>query len=210
MSPFTPLRAIYALWLLFVVSWAVAAVGASGAAARPGLGVQLRYFALNWVGVMLLVFVTPSPVLRFVRVRRLISAMPGATPLWATPPLVGWILFGLSVVGFAFAWWARLHLGALWSATITRKADQTIVETGPYALVHHPIYTGLILAVFALAALKASPVAVLGAVLVSVGWWVKAGTEETFLREGLSPEARAAYDAYRARVPMLVPGFGRR
>ena len=46
--------------------------------------------------------------------------------------------------GLAFCWWARLHLGAMWSGTVTRKDDHHIVDTGPYGLVRHPIYTGLI------------------------------------------------------------------
>ena len=53
----------------------------------------------------------------------------------------------------------RIHLGALWSGSITRKADHRIVDTGPYGVVRHPIYTGLIAAAIAMAAVKATPVA---------------------------------------------------
>ncbi|MFO1187201.1 MAG: isoprenylcysteine carboxylmethyltransferase family protein [Alphaproteobacteria bacterium] len=41
-------------------------------------------------------------------------------------------------------WWARFHLGPLWSATITRKDDHKIIDTGPYARVRHPIYTDFV------------------------------------------------------------------
>ena len=54
------------------------------------------------------------------------------------------VLALLTIPGFLFAWWARLHLGRLWSGTVTRKADHRIVDTGPYAIVRHPIYTGLL------------------------------------------------------------------
>jgi protein-S-isoprenylcysteine O-methyltransferase Ste14 len=209
MLPLTAIAAIYALWVLFSVSWALAALWSSGAQGRPGLGAQLGYILLNGTGAILLFLAGPLPVRHHLgRLRRLIAAIPGATPLWTLPPWAGWALVGLAAAGFAFAWWARLHLGALWSSTITRKADHRIVDTGPYGRVRHPIYTGLIAAAFALAAIKASPAAILGAALITAGWWLKARTEEAFLRQGLSPEARGAYDAYRTRVPMLVPRLG--
>ena len=79
-----------------------------------------------------------------------------------------------------------------------------MVDTGPYAIVRHPIYTGLITSVFATAALKGILIGILGALLMIVGFWIKARLEERFLREQLGPDI---YDAYRRRVPMLVP-FG--
>ena len=205
MLPLTPLAAIYALWVSFSLSWALAALWSSGAQGRAGLGAQLSYIVLNGTGAILLFLAGPLPVRHHLgRLRRLTAAIPGATPLWSLPPLAGWALVALAITGFAFAWWARLHLGALWSSTITRKADHRIVDTGPYGLVRHPIYTGLICAAFALAALKASPAAILGAALITTGWWLKARTEEAFLRE----DSGAAYDAYRTRAPMLVPRLG--
>ena len=66
----------------------------------------------------------------------------------------------------------------------------------------HPIYTGLIIALLATAATEATPVALLGAVLIALGLWVKARAEERFLLSELGPEA---YESYRRRVPMLVP-----
>ncbi len=110
----------------------------------------------------------------------------------------------LCAAGFGFAWWARIHLGQLWSAFVTRKADHRIVDTGPYGIVRHPIYTGIILAAIALAIVKGTLIAIGGALLAAFGFWVKARLEEGFLREQLGAEA---YDAYRRRVPMLVP-FG--
>jgi protein-S-isoprenylcysteine O-methyltransferase Ste14 len=68
--------------------------------------------------------------------------------------------------------------------------------------VRHPIYTGLIIALLATAASEATPVAALGAVLIALGLWLKARTEERFLLTELGPDA---YESYRRRVPMLVP-----
>jgi protein-S-isoprenylcysteine O-methyltransferase Ste14 len=124
------------------------------------------------------------------------------TRLWEAPSTFGWTMVGLAVCGFVFCWWARLHLGRLWSGTVTRKEGHRVVDTGPYALVRHPIYTGLLAAAIATAALKATPLAVAGTLLIAVGLVLKAQLEEKFLREELGAES---YDAYRRRVPMLVP-----
>ena len=107
-------------------------------------------------------------------------------------------MVALCLIGFAFAWWARIHLGQLWSAFVTRKADHHIVDTGPYGIVRHPIYTGIILAAIVEGTVYASTI------LIVLGFWVKARLEEGFLREQLGTEV---YDAYRRRVPILVP-FG--
>ena len=68
----------------------------------------------------------------------------------------------------------------------------------------HPIYTGIIAAVVATAILKGALSGVVGALLMTFGFWIKAKLEERFLSEQLGPEA---YDSYRCRVPMLIP-FG--
>ena len=113
-----------------------------------------------------------------------------------------WVLAGVAALGFVLCWWARLYMGRLWSASITRKQDHRIVDGGPYALVRHPIYTGISLAGFRYRFAGGNLVALAGAVLLTLGWYVKARIEENFLRAELGAEA---YDAYAARVPMLVP-----
>jgi protein-S-isoprenylcysteine O-methyltransferase Ste14 len=122
--------------------------------------------------------------------------------LWVVSQSVGWSMIVLATAGFAFAWWARIHLGRLWSGFVTRKAGHRIVDTGPYRLVRHPIYTGIDTAALALLVVKATPLAIAGFVLIVWGYWIKARIEERFLREELGTEA---YNVYAQRVPMLVP-----
>jgi protein-S-isoprenylcysteine O-methyltransferase Ste14 len=52
----------------------------------------------------------------------------------------------LTMPGVCFAVWARSHLGKYWSGRITLKEDHRVIQTGPYAWVRHPIYSGLLLA----------------------------------------------------------------
>lgn len=84
---------------------------------------------------------------------------------------------------------------------ITRKEGHRLVDTGPYGLVRHPIYTGLIGAVLATTIEEATPTALVGGVMMVFGLWLKATLEERFLREELAPQV---YDAYRQRVPKLL------
>ena len=101
--------------------------------------------------------------------------------LWRLPHWAGWAMTAVAAAGFAFTWWARVTLGDLWSSAVSRKENHVIVERGPYGLVRHPIYTGLIAAAFATAIQVGSAQSLVGAALMSVGFWLKARLEERFL-----------------------------
>jgi len=109
-------------------------------------------------------------------------------------------------LGIAFAWWARLHLGRLWSGRITRKVDHRVVDSGPYGIVRHPIYTGLLLSLLATSVAKGTVPGIAGFALLLLGIWMKAGLEERWLTQELG---EGDYESYRRRVPMLLP-FGRK
>jgi protein-S-isoprenylcysteine O-methyltransferase Ste14 len=208
MSTITPERAIAMAWAVWVVSWFLAAGWSRKTVKRAGQRAERLHLWVTLAGFVMILWTRDNPA----DPSREQWAFGGRgydlLKLWVTPPDVGWLLFGLTVLGFLFCWWARLHLGRLWSGTVTRKADHHIVDTGPYRLVRHPIYTGLILAAAATALEKGSYVAMAGAALVALGFWIKARLEERFLRAELGAEA---YDGYAARTPMLIPHpvFGR-
>ena len=127
--------------------------------------------------------------------------------LWRTPIALAWAMAAVVFAGLLFTWWARIHLGRLWSSSVTRKADHHVVDTGPYGIVRHPIYTGIILASLATAAMRGTALAWLGACVMTTGWVIKARLEEEFLREQLGADV---YGEYARRVPMLAPLAGRR
>lgn len=187
-----PERACYAIWIAWALSRWAAAIWSSRAASRASVAEQLPYRLLTIAGFFLLFGANTR------------RGYHGPLRLWSLPTGAAWVMAALCIAGFAFAWWARLHLGRLWSAFVTRKADHRIIDTGPYGIVRHPIYAGIILAALALAIVKDTVYAVAGALLATLGFWIKARLEEGFLREQLGADA---YDAYRRRVPMLLP-FG--
>jgi protein-S-isoprenylcysteine O-methyltransferase Ste14 len=188
-----PLDATFSAWGLFALSWLVAAFWADRAAKRPAWRDEWLYRIVTIAAVYLLF-------------RPAFPHAPAAMRLWALHKAALWALFAVAVAGFAFAWWARLYLGRLWSSAVTRKADHRIVDTGPYALVRHPIYTGLLLAAAATAGEQGTAQALAGFAALGLAFWIKARLEERFLSEELGADA---YAAYRGRVPMLIP-FGPR
>ena len=190
-APMTPQFAINYLWIIWAASWLIAAFWSDRSAKRPGLRAELLYRVVTFAGVALLFGV-------FTRSYR------GPWRLWYFDSGINWVLCAICALGFAFCWWARLHLGRLWSGWVSKKEGHRIIDTGPYAIVRHPIYTGIILSAFATAAMKGTAFALLGAAVMTLGFWIKARLEERFLRSELGAQS---YDAYRRRVPMLVP-FG--
>lgn len=121
--------------------------------------------------------------------------------LWPEMPLLDWLMFGVCAAGFAFCWWARIHLGTLWSAGVVRKEGHRVVDSGPYAIVRHPIYSGAIVAGIAFAIVRARPLPIAIVVAFAVIIGIKARYEERFLRD----EFGDAYDDYSRRVGRLVP-----
>ena len=183
-----PGLAVDVLWIGWLISWIVAAVWQKTTIKRVPVGAEIRYRLVLIIGVLLLA----------IRAR----GYSGPLRLYRANWDAAWTCVGFIALGFAFSWWARIHLGSLWSGSITRKEDHRVVDSGPYGIVRHPIYTGLLVAVLATAAIKGTILGFAGALIIAIGLCMKARMEEQWLRDELGTEA---YGAYRRRVPMLVP-----
>jgi protein-S-isoprenylcysteine O-methyltransferase Ste14 len=180
--------AVHALWFFWVVSWVLAAAWSRPAVKRPSEPAEglARLVIIVGFGLIFL----EGPILTF------------ATPLWVLAPAAAWGLVVVTLAAFTFCWWARLHLGPLWSAATTIKPGHQVIDTGPYRLVRHPIYTGILMAAAARAALYPTVTSVLGVAVLTLGFWMKARVEERFLTAELGADA---YGAYARRVRMLIP-----
>jgi protein-S-isoprenylcysteine O-methyltransferase Ste14 len=75
-----------------------------------------------------------------------------------------------------------------------------LVESGSYALVRHPIYGGLILGAIGWGLFTASPLALLGAMALTVFFDLKSRREELWLSDQFED-----YGAYRSRTRRLLP-----
>ena len=51
--------------------------------------------------------------------------------IWVNPPLLEWGGLLVIAAGVALCWWAKLHLGRLWSANVTHKQGHRMVDSGP-------------------------------------------------------------------------------
>jgi protein-S-isoprenylcysteine O-methyltransferase Ste14 len=110
---------------------------------------------------------------------------------------IGLALFGL---GLAFAIWARLHIGRNWGTPMSQKAEPELVTSGPYHLVRHPIYSGILCAAIGTGvALNWSWL--IAAAIAGVYFVYSATVEERYL----TSEFPDAYPAYRRATKMLVP-----
>jgi protein-S-isoprenylcysteine O-methyltransferase Ste14 len=121
--------------------------------------------------------------------------------LWHTTLALGVVTDCIVVAGAAFSVWARITLGRNWSAEVTFKQDHELIESGPYALARHPIYTGLIIMGLGTAINYGRAIGF--GVLVSVCgalWW-KARQEERVM----SRHFPDTYAAYKTRVRAIIP-----
>src|ERR1700722_18382590 len=110
---------------------------------------------------------------------------------------VGMFLFAL---GLGFAIWARVHIGRNWGTPMSQKEEPELVTTGPYCLVRHPIYSGILLAGVG-TAVALSWLWLIAMVLAGIYFTYSATVEERYLTEQF-PDA---YPAYKHSTKMLVP-----
>jgi protein-S-isoprenylcysteine O-methyltransferase Ste14 len=180
---------IEGLWVLFVAYWAVAAVGAKRSASRRRWGSE--------IGLRLLMFLLIFALLQSRSLRQFLGEMQRSA---SHSDILGWSGAMLCLVGFGLAIAARWHLGRNWGMPMSHKEQPELVTSGPYALIRHPIYTGLILAMLG-SAMAINIFWALLLVLLGPYFIYSARREETLMLQ-LFPET---YAAYRARTGMLAP-----
>jgi len=183
------------MWLAWVIYWLVASYSAKRTDRREPLGSRLLHLLpLTVAGCMLGADRLPGSFLN----ERLFPRLPAV--LWAGALL--------TAIGLLFAVWARLQLGRNWSASVTIKQDHELIVTGPYALVRHPIYTGLLMAIIGSAMARGEWRGLLAVLIAWAALWRKLRIEERWMADHFGQR----YDGYRRRVPALVPtrGWARR
>jgi protein-S-isoprenylcysteine O-methyltransferase Ste14 len=187
-----PRAIIVGSWLLFMLVWAIMAIGTKKKVHEQPANERRRY-TLPLLGA--LVFI--SGVLRFIPPFAFL-ARPFPVPIL---PL-HWTGAVAAVAGVLIAIWARLTLGRNWSGVVTLKEDHELVTAGPYAAIRHPIYTALILLFVGTTLLVATPGAVIGLLCVIWSCWVKLKQEEALMLQ----QFPGSYLGYMMRTKRLVPG----
>ena len=121
----------------------------------------------------------------------------GRTPLGHG---VGWVGVAACVVGVGVATWARVCLGRSWGMPMTVRAKPTLVSRGPYRVVRHPIYSGLLLALIGSALATGS--GVLPAAIGGGAYFVMSLRVEEADMAALFPDE---YPEYVKRTTRLIP-----
>ena len=176
------------VWIAFLLYWQIKAAGAKTTKRlEPAASRILR--ALVFLIVILLLSTTRIP-LRWLYLQ-----------LWPSGIWPFWIGAAFTIAGLLFAVWAREHLGSNWSRSVTVKQGHELITTGPYAVVRHPIYTGILTGFLGTAIAISQVRGVIAFVLVFLVFWAKLRMEE----EWMGSEFGETYATYVRQTAALVP-----
>lgn len=189
MVPFIE-RWIGFFWLAVVILLTLAAFTSKRSVQRQSGGSRFLQAGLAFIGIILIF-----------NLWRAFSA--GWLAERVIPRQPSWIFAGaaLTLLGIAFAAWARITLGRNWSGVVTIKQDHELILRGPYRLVRHPIYTGLLLGVLGTALVYGALRCFVGLLLCAIAFWLKLRIEEEFMMRQFGEQ----YANYCRRVRALVP-----
>jgi protein-S-isoprenylcysteine O-methyltransferase Ste14 len=121
---------------------------------------------------------------------------------WVLPPSLALFYIGavIATAGLGFSVWARVHLGEYWSGNVTLKEGHCLIRSGPYALVRHPIYTGILLGMLGSAVALDQVRGYLGFAVLTYSFIGKLRKEEAWLTEEFGEE----YLRYKREVRALI------
>ncbi len=180
---------VFSLWILFTGYWAIAArwtkPNVHAHSWRKGLGLRLGLAV-----VLVSVLSIPS-------VMRYMNHLQTLVDRHAEIAAAGTVI---CVLGMAFAFWARLHIGRNWGVPMSQKENPELVTTGPYAFIRHPIYTGVLTALLG-TGLSVSVICLPCLIAGTLYFIYSARREEAFM----SARFPEAYPAYMQRTKMLIP-----
>jgi protein-S-isoprenylcysteine O-methyltransferase Ste14 len=173
-------------WAAWVAYWLIMAFATKRTIERAG------FFGYRVVALIL--------VVGSVAAGRLLH-LSAQSQLWHTRLALGVLTDCIVVAGAAFTVWARITLGRNWSAEVTFKQDHELIESGPYALARHPIYTGLVVMALGTAINYGRAIGFGLFLALCGGLWWKARQEERIM----SRHFPDAYAEYRTRVHAIIP-----
>jgi len=173
-------------WVLFSLYWEISAKNSAAAkSAESQSSRRIHVFLAN--AALILEMVPLRGMSRFV-------------PLSSFVMLIG---LAVEAMGLVLAILSRRHLGCNWSGEISIKMDHQLIRSGPYKLLRHPIYTGLLTMYAGTALVNGTWLAIAGFVIAVFAYARKIRLEEANLNVAFGAE----YEAYRRESWALVPGL---
>jgi protein-S-isoprenylcysteine O-methyltransferase Ste14 len=179
---------VTSLWVIFCLYWVVSALRVKRTQQMEAAGRRFGTVAILVVAAFLI----------FARRANLGILSRRFTPQSETIKAASIVLVA---VGVAIAIWARRHIGEYWSSRVALKEDHHLIQSGPYARVRHPIYSGMLLAMIGTGLFVGEWRAIIGVLLVFAAHWQKARREEKLLASEFGP----IYQEYCGRTGSLIP-----
>jgi protein-S-isoprenylcysteine O-methyltransferase Ste14 len=176
---------ISATWLVVLAVWVILAFRTKRTLERSG-----GFARLAVIAVVLVVVLT-----------RPLANSSLHDRMWGPSSVLSFVAVVLVAIGALFAIWARITIGANWSGTVTFKQDHELMQNGPYNVVRHPIYSGLLLMGLASALANDEPYGFLLVAVVVAVFIPKIVIEEKLMTEHFPAE----YPQYRQRVKAIIP-----
>jgi len=125
-----------------------------------------------------------------------------ATAIIPARDVLFWVGILLIYAGIAFRFYAIHVLGAYFTTTVAVAPRQAVIETGPYRLIRHPSYTGLLILFLGYGLCLTnwlSLLVLLGCALIGLGYRIR--VEERVLTAQLGQP----YQEYMRRTKRLIP-----
>ena len=125
-----------------------------------------------------------------------------ATAITSARTFLFWLGILLIYAGIAFRLYAIHVLGASFTTTVAVAPEQTVIQTGPYRLIRHPSYTGLLITLLGLGLSSTnwlSLLVLMGCALLGLSYRIH--VEEHVLQEHLGQQ----YQEYMRRTKRLIP-----
>jgi protein-S-isoprenylcysteine O-methyltransferase Ste14 len=180
--------AIRVCWIIFIIVWLAGVAWTKRTIYRESSAERARYWLVLVIGYFVVIKSSdlPPPFDWLVVPHTTSSAWAGAF---------------LCISGLVFAIWARATLGTNWSGVVTLKEGHELIERGPYRVVRHPIYTGILAMSAGTAIAMGYFGGFLGLSLLFVSFWLKLRREEDLMLKHFP----AKYAAYQRRVKRIIP-----
>jgi protein-S-isoprenylcysteine O-methyltransferase Ste14 len=174
---------VVGIWVAFWLYWFVAALRTRGG----GQIAWSRHIGVRVVPAVVLIVLLRAGVLR--------ADSHVAEIAWRAVLGIALLLLGLG-----FAVWARLHIGRNWGVPMTQKEEPELVTSGPYRLVRHPIYAGILVGGIG-TAVALGWIWLVAVVLLGGYFFYSATVEERYM----TVQFPDAYPAYKRSTRMLLP-----
>jgi protein-S-isoprenylcysteine O-methyltransferase Ste14 len=175
------------VWLMFVTYWSIAAKNRAADRNSESSTSRMRHAVMLDLALLLLFIPVPFLTRYFL-------------PAWRWRVAAG---LSVQIASMLLAFWARRHLGRNWSAEVRVAENHSLVLTGPYRVLRHPIYSAMVGMFAGTAIVSAQWHALVAIVVLLIAYRRKIQMEE----DAMGATFGADYDQYRRASWALLPGI---